>query len=213
MFKERVIDPALLPLDGPPVARPLRMAEPVLVSEVEVVATTADEEVLEADLPVVVDPTGRVVRVDDRLLTEAMFFRLGFSRATLPEMSAACMASVMWIGRVMTAEPWLAEAYKAGYDARDQQSVVTAARSLDELVSGYTLDQQKVTKDGDVVDYKQAVGASVEAVKFQLSSRDKDRYGKEAKAAAGVVTIGVMVNINDRLAQAGMPSVDVQVKQ
>ncbi len=157
----------------------------------------------------VVDPTGRVVRIDDRLLTEAMFFRLGFSRATLAEMSAACMASVMWIGRVMTAEPWLADAYKAGYDARDGESVRTAARSLDKLVEGYVAHQEKVTKDGDVVPFDVEVGPSVEAVKFQLASRDKDRYGKEAKAAQGVVTVGIMVSINDRLAQAGMPSVEV----
>lgn len=187
--------------------RPARMAAPVEA----IVVTTAEEEVLEPELPTVVDPTGRVTRVDDRLLTEAMFFRLGFSRATLAEISSACMASVLWVSRVLGQEPWLADAYRAGYDARDSESVRTAARSLDKLVEGYVQKQEKVTKEGEVVPYSVEVGPSVEAVKFQLSSRDKERYGKEAKPAAGVVTVGVMVSINERLAGAGMQGIEVSV--
>lgn len=181
----------------------MRMREPPAELPTAPAPATTAEEPDPTDAPAVSDPVGRVAVVDGKMLTEAMFFRLGFARATISEMASTCMASVLWMSKAMTTEPWIGEAYKSGMAARDTEGPVVARRALDRLVEGYVLDQQKVTKDGCVVDYKEAVGPSVEAVKFQLGHTDT-RYRKDSAPPPGVVPISVLVQINQGLREAGV---------
>jgi hypothetical protein len=167
-------------------------------------AITTAEEPKQDNLPAVIDPVGRSETVDGRLLTEAMFFRFGYEQMGYEEIGEALSASVLWVGGVLGRHEWLNAARERGLRARAEALVVDAERAITRQVNGYALSQQKVTKDGDVVDYEVSVGPSEKQVGMVLEKLAPERWGAGAGAGRRTLSVRVVAGVNERLAAAGM---------
>ncbi len=184
--------PVSVPLSMPVGQTPPARAAVAVIEEVA--APVVVEQIL--------DPVGRAVTVDERVLSERLMFSFGYGGLTVAEMAEEMAASVLWLTVVMREHTWLRDALEAGVSAADEDRVRRSVRSLDKLVDGHKLQQQKVTKDGAVVDYEESVGPSTPAVVKVLESRAPERYGKAATVVQVQISTEVMEATRRRIAGA-----------
>ncbi len=156
------------------------------------VVVVAEEAVAPVMVEQILDPVGRAVTVDERVLSERLMFSFGYGGLTVAEMAEEMAASVLWLTVVMREHTWLRDALEAGVSAADEDRVRRSVRSLDKLVDGHKLDQEKVLRDGTVVPFVETVGPSTPAVVKVLESRDPQRYGKAATVVQVQISSEVM---------------------
>ncbi len=175
-------------------------------------AIIAEPPVVPVEVEPVLDPVGRVIEVDGRVLSERLMFMYGRKLSTFGEIAEEFAASELWLEVVIRENPWLEEARQAGVMAADRDRVIRSERGLDKLIDGHVLVKQKLSKlTGEPVDVREEVSPSGAVIGRVLQSREKKRYGKEATSININISSEVFDAARARAQRAGPALTEITV--